>query len=58
MGLISLAIAGFISVGVLIYVATIYNGRVALRNDRDKAWANIEVVVNGGNDAVGRLVEV
>ena len=29
-------------IGLLAYVAMMYNGLVALRNDIDKAWANIE----------------
>ena len=30
--------------GVVGYVVMIYNGLIALKNDIDKAWANIDVV--------------
>jgi LemA protein len=58
MGPIPSLIAIFVVVGVLIYVATIYNGLVALRNDIDKAWANIDVLLKQRHDEVPRLVDV
>lgn len=38
-------IVGFIVAGTLAYLAAIYNGLVGLRNDIDKAWANIDVLL-------------
>ena len=32
-------------VGLLAYFITIYNSLVRLRNDLDKAWANIDVLL-------------
>ncbi len=58
MGPIPFLIALFVVVGVLIYVATIYNGLIALRNDMDKAWANIDVLLKQRHDEVPRLVDV
>lgn len=58
MGLIPLLIVAFVVLGVLIYVATIYNGLVALRKDIDKAWANIDVLLKQRHDEVPRLVDV
>lgn len=51
-------ILAFVVLGVLIYVATIYNGLVALRNDIDKAWANIDVLLKQRHGEVPRLVDV
>src|SRR5208283_3524559 len=58
MGLIPSLIVTFVVVGVLIYLATIYNGLVALRNDMDKAWANIDVLLKQRHDELPRLVDV
>jgi LemA protein len=35
----------FAIAGVAIYLTTIYNGLVAIKNDIDKAWANIDVML-------------
>ena len=40
----------FVAAGLLIYVGTLYNGLVALRNDIDKAWANIDVLLKQRHD--------
>jgi LemA protein len=58
MGLIPSLVVVFALVGVLIYLITIYNGLVGLRNDIDKAWANIDVLLKQRHDEVPRLVEV
>jgi LemA protein len=48
----------FAIAGALIYLSTIYNGLVALRNDIDKAWANIDVLLKQRHDELPRLVDV
>jgi LemA protein len=48
----------FAIAGALIYLGTIYNGLVALRNDIDKAWANIDVLLKQRHDELPRLVDV
>lgn len=48
----------FVAAGLLIYLATLYNGLVALRNDIDKAWANIDVVLKQRYDELPRLADV
>jgi len=48
----------FVGGGTIFYVTTIYNGLVALRNDIDKSWANIDVLLKQRHDEVPRLVEV
>jgi LemA protein len=44
------------AVGLLIYVVIIYNGLVRLRNDVDKAWANIDVLLKQRHDELPNLV--
>jgi LemA protein len=58
MGVIPLLILLFVAAGVLIYLGTLYNGLVALRNDIDKAWANIDVLLKQRHDEIPRLVAV
>src|SRR5208283_2171549 len=44
-------------VGVFIYFITIYNSLVRLRNDVDKAWANIDVLLKQRHDELPKLIE-
>jgi LemA protein len=44
-------------VGVLVYVVILYNGLVRLRNDNDRAWANIDVLLKQRHDEIPNLVE-
>jgi len=43
--------------GLLIYFITIYNSLVRLRNDIDKAWANIDVLLKQRHDELPKLLE-
>src|SRR5690349_5006460 len=43
--------------GVLIYAVILYNGLVRLRNENDRAWANIDVLLKQRNDEIRNLVE-
>jgi len=47
-----LVVAGFI-----IYLITIYNSLVRLRNDINKAWANIDVLLKQRHDELPKLIE-
>src|ERR1051326_837011 len=47
------AIAGF-----FIYLITIYNGLFALKNDIDKSWANIDVLLKQRHDELTKLLDV
>ena len=58
MGLIPLLFFLFIVAGLMIYLGTLYNGLIALRNDVDKAWANIDVLLKQRHDELPRLVAV
>lgn len=45
-----------VGTGLLVYVVIIYNGLVRLRNDIDKAWANIDVLLKQRHDELPNLV--
>jgi len=44
--------------GVVGYVVMIYNGLIALKNDIDKAWANIDVMLKQRHDELPKLLDV
>ncbi|MGB7729964.1 MAG: LemA family protein [Candidatus Acidiferrum sp.] len=58
MGLIPALMILFAAAGALLYLGLIYNGLVAMRNDIDKSWANIDVLLKQRHDEVPRLVDV
>jgi LemA protein len=58
MGVILSSVFLFVVAGALIYLATLYNGLIALRSDIDKAWANIDVLLKQRYDEIPRVVEV
>jgi LemA protein len=45
------------AVGVLVYGIILYNELVRLRNDNDRAWANIDVLLKQRHDEIPNLVE-
>jgi LemA protein len=47
----------FFGVGVLTYAVILYNGLVRLRNENDRAWANIDVLLKQRHDEIPNLVE-
>jgi LemA protein len=47
----------FFLAGVLIYAIILYNGLVRLRNENDRAWANIDVLLKQRHDEIPNLVE-
>src|SRR5215813_4712327 len=48
----------FAAAGVCIYLVTIYNGLIAIKNDIDKAWANIDVLLKQRHDELTKLLDV
>src|SRR5260370_15631713 len=58
MGVIPFFVLVFVAAGLLIYLGTLYNGLVALRNDINKAWANIDVLLKQRHDELPRLADV
>jgi LemA protein len=45
------------AIGVLVYTVILYNELVRLRNDNDRAWANIDVQLKQRHDEIPNLVE-
>ena len=47
------AIAGF-----FVYLITIFNGLITIKNDIDKSWANIDVLLKQRHDELSKLLDV
>ena len=58
MNLLILLFFGFVTVGALWYFVTMYNGLIALKNDIDKAWANIDIMLKQRHDELTKLLDV
>src|SRR4029077_10446042 len=56
-GIVTEAAFLLLLVGVAIYVVILYNELVRLRNDNDRAWANIDVLLKQRHDEISNLVE-
>ena len=48
----------FAIVGTLWYAVTIYNGLIGLKNDIDKAWSNIDIMLKQRHDELSKLLDV
>src|SRR6267154_6732930 len=48
----------FVIVAFVLYLITLYNGLVALKNDIDKSWANIDVLLKQRHDELTKLLDV
>ena len=48
----------FAIVGFFVYLITLYNRLVGLKNDIDKAWANIDVLLKQRHDELTKLLDV
>jgi LemA protein len=57
MGLILLGILLFLLLGLLLYFITVYNSLVAIRNECDRAWSNIDVLLKQRFDELPKLVD-
>src|SRR4029077_2637895 len=44
--------------GAVAYVVTIFNGLVTLKNDIDKAWSNIDIMLKQRHDELPKLLDV
>src|SRR5208337_943449 len=58
MSWIALLILLFLVGGSLAYLVTLYNGLIAVKNNVDKAWANIDVLLKQRHDELPNLIEV
>ena len=57
MSIVAAAAVFFVVAGMLLYLVIMYNELVRLRNDNDRAWANIDVLLKQRHDEVPNLVE-
>ena len=48
----------FVIVAFVVYLVTLYNGLVALKNDIDKSWANIYFLLKHRHDELTKLLYV
>ena len=46
-----------IAVGVVLWFVGVYNGLVQLRNNIDKAWSNIDVLLKQRHDELPNLID-
>lgn len=55
---VALVVAALVLAALVIWILTLYNRLVGLRNAIDRAWANVDVVLKQRNDEVPNLVAV
>jgi len=58
MSWIALLLLLFAVGGATAYLVTLYNGLVAVKNNVDKAWANIDVLLKQRHDELPNLIEI
>jgi LemA protein len=58
MSLIPLILILFVVGGAITYFVTLYNGLIAVKNNMDKSWANIDVLLKQRHDELPNLLEV
>src|SRR5512145_1468909 len=56
--LIVLAVFGFVLALVALYVITVYNGLVQLRNNIERNWSNIDILLKQRYDELPKLIKV
>ena len=47
----------FAGTGVCVYLVMVYNGLISLRNEIDRAWSNVDVLLKQRHDELSNLVE-
>ncbi len=57
MDILILVFAGFVVVGLLLYFITVYNSLVAVRNEVDRSWSNIDVLLKQRFDELPKLLD-
>ncbi len=57
LAILVLVVLILIAVGIVLYLVTIYNSLVRLKNDIDKAWANIDVLLKQRHDELPKLID-
>ncbi len=57
MGILIAAFVFFVVIGFALYFVTVYNSLVSIRNEVDKAWSNIDVLLKQRFDELPKLVD-
>lgn len=52
------AVIVFLIIGLILYFISIYNGLIQLRQNIDKSWSNIDVLLKQRHDELPKLVQV
>jgi LemA protein len=52
-----MVVLGFMIVGTVGYIVSIYNGLIAIRNNISRSWANIDVLLKQRHDELPKLVK-
>ena len=55
--MVALIIIGVVLFVLIAYVITIYNGLIQLKNNINKSWANIDVLLKQRHDEIPKLVK-
>jgi LemA protein len=58
MTLVILVVVGLFLLVVIGYFTMLYNGLIMVKNNIDKAWANIDVLLKQRHDEIPKLIEV
>lgn len=58
MGIFLLLIFLFLTIGLISFFITIYNGLIRVARNIDKAWANIDVILKQRHDEIPKLIKV
>lgn len=58
MGLFILAFGAAVLLGLIVLFISIYNGLVSLRNQVERAWSNIDVILRQRYDEIPQLIQV
>ena len=52
----ALVLVAAVVMGVILYLATIYNGLIRVKNDVDRAWGNVDVLLKQRHDEIPKLI--
>jgi LemA protein len=55
--ILALVILALIGIGLVLYFVALYNSLIGLKNDIDKAWANIDVLLKQRHDELPKLID-
>src|SRR5690349_10636773 len=58
MSLVILVVVGLVALIAIGYFVAIYNGLILVKNNIDKAWANIDVLLKQRHDELPKLIDV